>query len=65
MAARRDRGAGLREDRLEMILDRQLGQPHLSGHGPRVAAGGEQSEQLGFAGGEAEGAGEQVKAAGR
>src|SRR6266851_1275476 len=58
-------GAGLGEDRLQMILDRVLGQRHLAGHGMRVAAGGEQAEQLVLAGGEAEGAGEQIKAVGR
>ncbi len=48
-----------------MVLDRVLGNLHPAGHRARVTAGGEQAEQLVLAGGEAGGAGEQVKPAGR
>src|SRR6266568_6545570 len=57
-------GAGLDEDRLEVILDRVLGQRHLARHRAGVTAGGEQAEQFVFARGETEGPAEQVEAAG-
>src|SRR5712692_7385273 len=57
-------GAGLGEDRLEMILDGVLGQRHLPCHRARIAAGGEQAEELLLSDGEATGAGEQLKALG-
>src|SRR5215472_11118246 len=58
-------GAGLGEDRLELVLDGQVGQRHPVRYFPGVAAGREQAEQFALAGGAAECPGEQVKAVGR
>jgi hypothetical protein len=54
-------GAGLGKDRLEVVLDRVLGQRHPARHRSSVAAGGEQANKLVFADAEAEGAAKELE----
>jgi len=53
-------GASLGENRLEVILDRVLGQRHLARHRSRVAARGKHAEQFVFAGTQPESAAEEL-----
>src|SRR5712691_6181768 len=53
---------GLGEDGLKVILDRVLGQGHLPGQRPGIAASCQQGEQFAFPGGEAGRAREEVEA---
>ncbi len=57
-------GASLGENRLEVILDRVLGQRHLARHPSGVAARGKQAEQFVFAGTQAESAAEELDSLG-